>query len=289
MKTVPGIHVLYTVLLFAIGSTWIMGVSQQQNTPRPVFEAATVKPSNSDRVIPGGPAEARDYFAWNGQKLKTLISFAWRMRKQQIEGGPGWIDSQLWDSEAKPKEGSIGPNYKRGDLKGNEISLMLQSLIEERFKLQVERQTKPAPVYNLVVAKGGLKMTADDGKGPVGDAWAPAPGAIQSKEAIVSGGSKGRSIEGRATRMELIVQTLQARSDRAIVDLTNLKGNYTFKIEWPVDDPAAGDSPLARSDQSFGPAFFTALQEQAGLRLEPAKGPVEFLVIKSVQKPEGIK
>ena len=168
---------------------------------------------------------------------------------------------------------------------------MLQCLLEERFKLRVERQTKPAPVYNLVVAKGGLKMLADDGKSPPADpqAWAPSPGGIYSKEAIVGGGSRIRSIGGRATPMEQIVRMIQSSSDRAIVDLTNLKGTYTFKIEWPVDDPAAGDSPLVRSDRSFGPAFFTALQEQAGLRLESAKGPVEFLVIKSVQKPEGIK
>ena len=90
-----------------------MGASQEKNTQRLVFEAATVKPSNSTRVIPGGPAATRDYFAWNGQTLKSLIAYAWRMRKAQIEGGPGWIDSQLWDIEAKPKEGAIGPNYKR--------------------------------------------------------------------------------------------------------------------------------------------------------------------------------
>ncbi len=79
------------------------------------------------------------------------------------------------------------------------------------------------------------------------------------------------------------------RAGRPIIDCTNLKGLHSFKVQWSEEDSGSGDSPLARRSLSLGPAFFTALQEQLGLRMESAKGPVEFLVIKSVQKPDGNK
>ncbi len=87
--------------------------------------------------------------------------------------------------------------------------------------------------------------------------------------------------------MERLISLLLNQAGKPIIDRTNLKGLYTFTLQWSEEASGAGDSPLARTSASFGPAFFTALQEQLGLRMESAKGPVEFLVIQRAQKPSG--
>jgi uncharacterized protein (TIGR03435 family) len=222
--------------------------------------------------------------------MAYFVPYYWKIEWQMKGGQPGWVDSQLWDVEARAKPENVEPNPRGPISQPTKFMLMLQSLLEDRFKLQIERQTRQAPVYNLVVAKGGLKMTADDGQStppsPVSGtdtAWAPTPGTIWSR----AGGRSGlQSIEGRAVPMERIVQSLRSHSDRPIVDRTDLKGLYTFKIQWSVEDSGQGDSPLVRMNPSVGPAFFTAVQEQLGLRLESTRGPVDFLVIKNVQKPD---
>jgi uncharacterized protein (TIGR03435 family) len=265
-------------LLFTIATT--IGLSQEKSADRPTFEVATIKPSNAVSEIGGPYTIAEHYFAWKGRSLKTLILNAYRVRSWQLIGGPDWMNSDLWDIEARAKaEGAVS---KPGSQTLRMLE-MLQSLLEDRFRLKIQRETKESPVYNLVVAKGGPKIKLD------GD---QSPASLQGSGATTPSGSgwtRAFEISGRAAPMERLVQSLMPYSDRPIIDRTNLKGLYTYNLKWPEENSGPGDSPLARRSLSFGPAFFTALQEQLGLQLESAKGPVEFFVIKSVQKPEGIK
>ena len=287
-------------LLFAIAAPGRIDSSQETTAARPSFEVATIKPSGSAAYIPGGPVGTGGYFAWRATTLKMLVWTAYFVREWQmdwkIEGGtPGWADSELWDVEARAKQEDVDAMPKSDPIAQSHMRmLMLQSLLEDRFKLRVERQTRQAPVYNLVVAKGGPRIKLDTDQTPLpppGSSTRPPSGAaweLTRGNMMISFRRPFEQIEGRAVPIERLISNLLNRVGRPIIDQTNLKGLYTFKLQWSDENPGPGDSPLVRMSPSLGPAFFTALQEQLGLRLESAKGPVEFLVIKSVQKPDGL-
>jgi len=276
------------LLLCAIAAATLV-LSQVKSTDRPSFAVASIKPNGSGGEIPGPPAETDDYFAWTGRTLKTLMRYAYRVRDWQIEGGPGWIETELWDVEGRANAEGGGAASKPVDKSAQHARLMsmLQTLLEDRFKMAIQRQTRQSPAYNLLVAKGGPKVEPGDGhysragvETTNPPTWTPQHGSIMSR-----GARTWESIEGRAVPMSQLISTLLSYSDRPIIDCTNLKGPYTFKIQWSLEDPGEGISPAGRRGSAFAPSFFTAMQEQLGLRLEPTKAPVDFIIIKSIQKP----
>jgi uncharacterized protein (TIGR03435 family) len=287
------------VKIFGTEAAVFVGPFQETNADKPSFEVATIKPSSSTRIIPGGPAETADYWAWNATTLKRLVNIAYLVREWQMDwqikgGTPGWVDSELWDVEGRINPPDFYAASKPdGPEKAQRRSLRLQSLLEDRFKLRVERQTRQAPVYNLVVAKGGPKIKPDADQSPVvhsGSATPPASVSVGTWVVPRGGMMSGfQSIDAHAVPIERLISSLLNRAGRPIIDCTNLKGLYTFKMQWSEEESGKSDSPLVRRSLSLSPAFLTALQEQLGLRLESAKGPVEFLVIKSVQKPDDTK
>ena len=232
------------VFLFAIAAPGVILSSQDPSAGRASFAAATIKPAPS--VIPGPPVLTDDYFAWRGRTLKTLIGAAYRIRPWQIEGGPGWVDSQPWDVEARAKEEAPGPAPKLRDSKERHarLMLMLQSLLEDRFQLKIQRQTRQSPVYNLVVAKGGPKIKLDDGQSPRDRSESGSPPAWEIPRGSIS--VRPNSIEGHAIKFETLLIILLQMSDRPIIDCTNLKESYTFAMKWTLEDSGPGDSPLAR-------------------------------------------
>lgn len=161
---------------------------------------------------------------------------------------------------------SGGPKWFRSDkfdvdakperaVSGADMKLMVQALLAERFHLVLRAETRELPVYALVMAKKGLKVQ------PV----------IGGTSSMSSG--KG-SLRGKMSLAEM-GRYLSPMLGRTVVDRTDLKGAFDIKLTWaPDDDPA-------------GPSIFTAIQEQLGLKLEPAKGPVQLLVIDRVEKPSG--
>ncbi len=242
---------------------------------RPEFDVSSVKPNKTNCCFSGG--------ANNGQAgaedstLKALISLAYKVQEFQIVGGPGWIGSDRFDVEGRTEDKSADPDRLR---------LMLRSLLEDRFKLKLHMETKQAPIYVLVVAKGGpkIKLAADqtspDVNGP------SKPGAGPNHGAIKFGpGSR----MGNAANFSLLVRLLSQRLDRPVIDRTGLSGRYDFLLQWTPEvgeakvDP--GGNPLAVGD-TVGPSIFSAIQEQLGLRLESTRGPVDVLVIDSVEMPD---
>src|SRR5262249_34886608 len=138
-------------------------------------------------------------------------------------------------------------------------SLMVQSLVESRFQLKFHRETKELPVYELTVAKGGPKIKASTEQGP------------GTRKA-------GRGeIELQAFPFATFTYLLARQLDHALIDKTNIKGNYDVKLQWNTE--------LKTEPPSDRPSIFTALPEQLGLKLESSKGPVQVLVIDSVQRP----
>jgi bla regulator protein BlaR1 len=228
------------------------------------FEVASIKPSppaSPDRLISGFQTPGGGRFNAISASLRMLIIFAYNVKDFQVSGGPGWANSESYDIVAKADGNAARP----------QLRLMLQALLKDRFKLVLRHETKDAPVYELVVAKGGSKIQED----------------TTSRQRIAMTGP-GKVIAQKAP-LALFAEFLGTLAGRPIVDKTGLPGTYGFKLEWTPDVGEAGLPGPARPDvappDSNGPSLFTALQEQLGLRLQSAKGSVESLVIEGAEKP----
>ena len=248
---------------------------QPQMTPRPEFAVTSVKPNKANCYVSGGVGNGgsrnRDV------TLKMLIGTAYRVQEFQISGGPGWIASDRFDVEGKAED----PNADFDQLR-----LMLQSLLEDRFQLELHCEVKESPIYALVVGKGGprIRLSADqtsadvNGPSPPG-ATAPNHGAFRFGPG---------SMNGNAVYLSLFARFLSQRLDRLVVDQTKLSGRFDIQLQWT---PELGENPLDLGGNPIPPtdpsraSIFTAIQEQLGLKLEPARGHVEVLVIDHVEKP----
>lgn len=256
----------------------VLALARAQTEPasRPEFEVASIRPSKLGTpttfgVGNGGASEAN-------VTLKTLLAFTYRLQQYQIVGGPSWAGSDRFDIEARAADRKADPDQLR---------LMLQSLLADRFKLALHRETRQSNIYALVVAKGGpkIKLSADqlslDVNGPSPPGAGPNHGAIR-----IGGGS----LVGNAVPLSLLIGVLSQRLDRPVIDKTNLTGRFDIRLQWTPDvgesslSPGGDPLPPAPSDNA-GPSIFVAIQEQLGLKLEAAKGPVEVLVIDYVEKP----
>jgi uncharacterized protein (TIGR03435 family) len=209
-----------------------------------------------------------------------VIQFAYR-GNQDFIGGPDWIDTDRWDIEARAAEGAVPRRSGPLDItKPDAIALMVQSLLEDRFKFTSHQETRELPLYNLTVAKGGAKVKLSEDQTPPAAVVAAGNGA---RSAAAPGDIRlGRSsIEANAQSLELLAAALGAlHADRPVVDQTGLKGLYDIRLQWTPD--AALAVPVASGQ---GPSLLAALEEQLGLRLVSGKGALPVLVIDSVQRP----
>jgi uncharacterized protein (TIGR03435 family) len=239
------------------------------------------------RALPGGKLQAEK------AQLERLVEWAYGLRRYQVTGGPDWINSARYDIEATA-EGNVG---------SEQIRLMLQSLLEDRFKLKVHRETRQLPVYDLLLAKGGPKLEppkeggclTPDPNGPSlrppdesGQLPPPLCGRAEVSIAIKGQGQfEGRVKAGKAS-MDALASTLSNMLGRTVIDKTGFTQLFDAQMEFAPDDSLAGlPSRFPRSADIPGgpPTIFTAIQEQMGLKLESSKGPVEILVIDSAEKP----
>jgi bla regulator protein blaR1 len=258
------------------------GIACAQTQPK--FEVASVKPSNSaDRrmffnVQPGGRVTVSNC------TVKRLIQDAYGIKDFQIAGGPGWIGSDIFDITAKA-EGS-GTNF-------DQIKLMLQSLLAERFQLVLRRDTKEMPVYALVVDKNGPKFKAASESDPnIID--------LSQRPDLAGAGARHRftiirrgRLTAQGTNMTMVTSQLSDFLGRPVVDKTALTGTYDLKLEWVPDENQVAMFQTMGVPEGFGapprdwqgPSLFAALQEQLGLKLESQKGPVEIFTIERIERP----
>jgi uncharacterized protein (TIGR03435 family) len=222
---------------------------------RPQFEVASIKPNKSgrgfDARFEGGRYTARH------ASLRILIEGAYQVKDYQVSGAPDWWNSETFDIVAKaPPERS--PEKSQAHFL--QSLLMLRTLLEDRFKLAVHRDTKVVQGYALTVAKTGHKLP----KSPDTD-----------DETGLSGG-RGK-MSGHHITSAQIADTLSARLNIPVKDATELQGFFEVELQWAPDE-------LSATANADGPTIFTALQEQLGLKLESRKVPVEILVIDHLEK-----
>jgi uncharacterized protein (TIGR03435 family) len=265
---------------------------QTAPSTKPSFDVASIKGGSAAR--PRIAEEPGGRFVATGVTLATIMGFAYRGITLEFSAKPGWIDTDLWDIEAKAPEGAVPPRTGPPDMtKPDTIGVMVQSLLEARFQLKTRRETRELPMYEVNIANGGLKMKLSEDQTPPARPTGPPP-----RGGAPRGGMRmGRGdFEGSAVSMANIVMTLGQLSGRRTIDKTGLTGLYDFRLQWTPSafdgDPlpfqprgaAAAAAPTATADPS-GASLLTAIQEQLGLRLESTKGPVEVVVIESIQKP----
>src|SRR6266513_3032490 len=244
---------------------------------RPKFEVASIKPSKSGdqgtylRTLPGGLYRAT-------VPLRALIASSYLNefppKGRLIFGGPGWIDTELFDVEARA-EGNPGTE---------QMHLMVQSLLEERYELVLAKVGKTGP--QLTPHSGEAKCT-DTASGKL----LSQPGPGEAMPAYCNGffmNPRPGDLRGTGNNitMDKLGQFLSQFVDRMVVDRTGLKWAFDFALEFaPEFGPGSQPGVTATaSDPSAPPSLFTALQEQLGLKLESTKSPVDVLVFDSVDK-----
>jgi uncharacterized protein (TIGR03435 family) len=264
------------------------------STDRPKFDVASIKQDSSAQfsmtgIEPGGRLVA------NSVQLRTLIAWAYQLKPDQaklISGLPDWAKSKSFDIDARAQN-----NPPR-----EQLLLMLQSLLADRFKLTVHRETREVPVYALVATKAGrtgpqLQPHSDaavclkaDGSRPAqlsdfGVTPPPPPPCGR----FISGAHR---LAGNNVTMESLAANLGALSsvDRPVVDRTGLSGTFDLSLNYTSQAEQSGSEPgtdADASDPSASPSIFTALQEQLGLKLQPQTGPADILVIDHIEEPSG--
>lgn len=244
------------------------------------FEVASVKRDPRDADYIGEHIHmgvTGNHYIATGLSAKYLIQFAYGMEAAGVSGGPSWITADKYDIDAKIDDAVLAEwktldwahRYKQEE----QIKSMLRSLLEDRFQLKLQHETKEMPVYALVVAKSGPKF------GP-------------PKDPSVQGGTeshdKGDGIIFTLTNSGLdnFVKFLSRQREfggHMVVDQTGLTGHYDFTMTWTPQSRAALDQGLPAD--STGTSIWTAVQEQLGLKLESRKAPVDTLVIEGIEKP----
>lgn len=282
--------------LAAMASLALFGQALLGQTARPEFEVASIKPSADFQ-----PQHVRVGLHVDGSQvsgaalsLQNLIRIAYGVKEYQISS-PDWLASERFDINAKiPAGGSE-----------KQVPQMLQALLEDRFQMKLHRESRDLPVYALIVGKTGPKIEEAPADAP---GSAPAAGPVN---VAATGGIRGLSmsygngssftfaddrLEGRKLSAPQMADVLSRFTEKPVVNMTDLKGNYNFVLELAPEDyramlirsaVAAGIqlSPraLQLADAASGSSLFSAI-EKLGLKLDSRKAPLEVLVVDHAEK-----
>jgi uncharacterized protein (TIGR03435 family) len=257
----------------------LLSAQSAQDPASPAFEVASVKrnrsgnPAVTMQMQPGGRV------TFTNVPLRQLILRAYQLQTFQVVGGPGWITSDRFDIVAKAEGNPTPP----------EVSMMIRSLLAERFGFVAHNEARELSIYALVLARNDKRLgpslsasTADCDQtaagGGRGGAAPPAPLRPGERPTCGMRMLGGQMIAGGMPISQLAT-SLSPSVQRIVLDRTGLTGNYDFDLTWTPDRPV--DGPVDPN----GPSIFTALQEQLGLKLESGRGPVDVLVIDRVEPP----
>lgn len=247
-------------------------------TMQHAFEVASIR-QDDPHIIPtfAQLTFTSDRFIARNIVIQVAIVYAYDLRDptlttdaRLIPGAPKWIMSDPFDIQAKMSDATIAELSKLSIEQQEALKRrMVQSLLADRFGLRVHRETKNAPAYMLVVAKGGpknMKKEPDDVRPFPPITWSD-PGHGQYN----------------GNPMSDLVMILENLERVPVLDKTGLTGKYSFMLEFSRD-PATlppGEPPL----DPARPSIFTALQEQLGLKMVSIKAPLETIVIDHIEKP----
>jgi uncharacterized protein (TIGR03435 family) len=279
-------------LVLAMAASGIAALGAAQTVETPQFEVASIKRNTT--AAPGTrqlvPQPSGRLVGVN-TPVRMLIYNAYQLRPYQVVGGPGWIDSDGYDIDVRATAGQ--------NITPLQTMAMLQPLLADRFMLKFHREPRELPVYSLQVAKTGPKLQRpqegscinSDSNTPGSPIPTPAPGQPPLPRCGAAGFSvtpQGARLFGGKISVRELVYFLSIAVARPVIDKTGLTDTFDVNLSFLPDQATAG-LPLppgaAAAPDPNAVTIFTALQEQLGLKLDSDKGPVEVLVIDSVQRP----
>ena len=231
------------------------------------FEVASVKVNTTNGPIDAVPRRSGDLITMHNTRPFSIVYYAYHLNgNYQMAGydklpdslGLGWFDI-------------VAPD--------DQVRLMFQSLMEDRFKLKAHRETRDMPEYELAIAKDKSKLVPSHGDEPM-------TVTIEEKRITQPPGTcttsmwrEGSHLICHAAPMEKIIAQVSGSTQTPVVDRTGLTGTYDLNVLYVPDDRRLN------AETESGPSLAAALQEELGLKLEKGKGPVEVLVIDHLEKP----
>ncbi len=230
------------------------------------FDVATIKPTPEDwrggryfRMVGPGQWVATNYTP------RVLIAAAYGVTPRAVEGGPSWLDSDHFDTVATTPSATQPPVDQQ--------LAMLKTLLADRFALKFHMEQKELPAYVLSIAKGGPKLKEStqppDGQPDIVNRVYPGWIGLPARNAAIP---------------QFAAMLQRTVFDRTVVDKTGLAGRYDFDLEWTPDESQFGGQ-FSGSPESTKPGFFSALQEQLGLKLEATRALVSVLAIDHIERP----
>jgi uncharacterized protein (TIGR03435 family) len=266
--------ILFATLSISITTPTAMGqASPAKPTPANLltFDVVSVRRN----LAAMGPDTARFDFPANGDGLtmtdillSSIVGTFYGFNQDSQSGMPAWANAECYDIRAKVAESDLAAYHQLTRAQRNK---MVQAVLENRFKLSTHQEQREASIYALTIAKNGPKIK----EATPGEVYTSSPkgpdGQFQSGSLFIGG--EGEQI-AHAIPMSLFANSLKSLAGRQVVDRTGLTAKFDFTFKWNgnPNDPDA-------------PSLFTALQEQLGLKLEPAKGMVQTLVIDHIERP----
>lgn len=235
--------------------------------PNLEFDVVSIKLNRGgDRRMSHAMPANGDGLTLTNVPLFVIVLYAYDFNRPSLAFGlPDWTKTTRYDIAAKVT-GSNLEDYQK--LSNAEHRKMLQKVLEDRFQLKTHWESRPMPVYEFAVAKSGVKMK----KAGTGE-------TSPNGQSIVSSGPN--QLTARAALVENLAWALSdSGMDRPVVDGTGLTAKYDFTLHYaPIQDGSGASTDTAE------PSIFTAVEEQLGLKLEPAKAPVQCLVIDHIEEP----
>lgn len=276
-------------LLLVVAASSAVTSLAQTSTPQPAtptavspaiaplsFEVSTIKQNKSGSS--GSSSNSRDgRFTASNTTLKNVLQYqAYGIPESRILGGPPWIGSQRFDIEAKTDSAVLERlQALNRDQRRLETRAMFQQLLADRFKLAAHWETRDLPIYALVVQKKGPSLSPS--KEPEGHSGTSASDGRFTAKGLTLG-----------QLADALTQELSRELGRVVIDKTGVQGRYDFALKWTPETGAPlvnNGTDASAPPPDTGPSIFTAIQEQLGLKLESAKGPVQVLVIDHVEMP----
>jgi uncharacterized protein (TIGR03435 family) len=276
------------VLFGAMGAPAAMGQSagfmpRKDAAEIPSYELISIH-KNKDAKEEGGIHEDPDGMRADATSLRSLIGEAYgfslgQLSDQMLIGAPSWAKTQMFDVHGKVESADVEKLKALTDAETMMVfaqdlasrtptvrMVMLQRLLEDRFHLKAHYEQRVMPLYEMTVAKGGVRMKIAHPANPEHGSMGMSDGMFKGENVPIS----------------FIPAILPLASDieRPVVDKTDTAGNYDFEMHWSrMGDTADNGAGAA------GPSLFTAIQEQLGLKLNPSKGPVWVIVVDHAEMP----
>ncbi len=234
----------------------------------PIYDVVSIKPNDSG----SGSSHINAYettFQASNISLDWLMVNAYGVLDNNVYGLPKWAEKARWDINAKVVD--PGPKVPEGSLPSEEYTARyqykIQAMLTDRFHVKAHTETRVLPTYELVLQPGPLRFTR----------------STPDEDSKSGTRSRNRNLTATSITLKTMAEYLARQVGRPVEDKTGLDGKYDFHLQWSSDDLSEAAKDTGATDRP--PILTIALQEQLGLKLVPGKGPVEVLVVDSVEPP----